>query len=103
MQNRRIYLLAALGSGIEFYDFSVFIFLTSILGSVFFPGQNPFFSTIFSYSILIIGTLGRLFGGILFSHIGDKYGRKSSFLYTIVCMAIPSFLIAFLPTYATWG
>ena len=100
---RQMYILAALGSGIEYYDFCIFIFFTKILGNLFFSVHDPLISTLLGYSILIIGTFGRLFGGILFSHIGDKHGRKSAFLYTILCMTIPSFIITFLPTYASIG
>ena len=78
----KVTLHAALGVGIEFYDFVVFILFSSVIAGLFFPATK---TLAFSYTFLIFvaGYLARPLGGIILAHIGDKYGRKNVFLMTI--------------------
>lgn len=55
------------------------------------------------YAVFAIGYLIRPLGGLIFSHFGDKYGRKKTFIFSVLLMAVPTVLIGFLPTYQQVG
>ena len=100
---KRILLLSSLGGVLEFYDFIIYIFLAPIIEKLFFANNSSYVATLKTFAIFSIGYLFRPLGGIIFSHFGDRYGRKVVFLLTVVCMAIPSFAIGLLPTTAQMG
>nr|WP_234384252.1 MFS transporter [Francisella noatunensis] len=56
-----------------------------------------------AFSAYAVGYLARPFGGIIFGHFGDKYGRKKTFTISILIMALSTFLIGILPTYSSIG
>lgn len=95
--------LSSLGGGLEFYDFVVFAVFASILGHHFFPAYSHSARLVGAYSVFAIGYLARPLGGIIFSHFGDKYGRKKSFSVSISVMAFTTLLMGLTPTYAEWG
>lgn len=103
IEQKKIIALSSLGGALEFYDFVVFIFMAKLLGELFFPATNPLASLMASLAVFAIGYLARPFGGVLFGHFGDRFGRKKTFVATVVLMAIPTFLIGALPTYHTVG
>jgi MFS family permease len=95
---RRALLLSALGGTLEFYDFIIYIFLAPMIEKVFFADSSTYVATLKTLAIFSIGYLIRPLGGIVFSHFGDRYGRKVVFLLTVIFMAVPSFAIGLLPT-----
>lgn len=99
----RIVFLAAIGGALEFYDFMIFVFLASIISPQYFPAQNHITSLLSYFGVFAVGYFARPVGGIIFSHYGDILGRKNTFYYSLILMAIPSILIALLPTYQTMG
>lgn len=101
--NTKTHFLTAIGAGIEYYDYSVFAFFSMIIGQQFFPTKKPAIATIIGFCLFSVGTLARLIGGVIFSYIGDKNGRKVSFIYTVFFMTIPAFLISILPGYSNIG
>lgn len=102
-QEKKIIFLAALGGALEFYDFIIYVVFAPIIGKIFFPQTDALASLLSIYAVFAIGYLVRPLGGILFSHFGDKYGRKKTFLYSVMLMAIPTVCIGFLPTYQHIG
>ncbi len=102
-QQKKILALSSLGGALEFYDFIVFVFLAKTIGSLFYPSQNPVLSLITTYSVFAVGYLARPLGGMIFGHIGDRYGRKKTFIATLLLMALPTFFIGLLPTYQNMG
>jgi MFS family permease len=102
-QQKKILALSNLGGALEFYDFIVFVFLAKNISNLFFPAKSPILSLIITYSVFAVGYLARPLGGIIFGHIGDRYGRKKTFIATLLLMALPTFLIGLLPTYQTAG
>lgn len=100
---RKVLFLSSLGGVLEFYDFIIYIFLAPILEKVFFANNTNFVATLKTLAIFSIGYLLRPLGGIVFSHFGDRYGRKVVFLLTVILMALPSFAIGLLPTTAQIG
>ncbi len=103
VDNKKLLFLVSLGAVLEYYDFAIFIYLAPTIGMSLIPAKNQIVNLILSYAIFSIGAVFRPLGGLFFSHIGDTRGRKFTFLYTILLMAIPTFLIAFIPSSATIG
>ena len=85
------------------YDFIIYISFSKIIGYLFFPSQDHFISLLSTLGVFAVGYLLRPLGGVIFGHFGDKFGRKKTFAVSISLMAIPTFLIGFLPTYKTIG
>ncbi len=102
---RRILLSSVIGNALEWYDF--FLYGTAaalVFGKLFFPaGTDPLVGTLGAFAGFAIGFLARPFGGLLFSHIGDRYGRKRALVSTLVLMGAATFLMGLMPTYAQIG
>jgi MHS family proline/betaine transporter-like MFS transporter len=99
----RIVVLAALGGMLEFYDFSIYGIFSLYFAHQFFPSGNPLMTIIESYVVFVLGYFARPIGGIIFSHIGDEYGRKRVLIITVLLMGLSSFGIGMLPTYSQIG
>jgi len=91
------------GNILEWYDFTVYGFFATIIGTQFFPEEDKIVQLISAFGVFAAGYLMRPIGGIIFGHIGDRQGRKKALLLSILMMAIPTTLIGFLPTYANIG
>lgn len=100
---RKIIFLASLGGALEFYDFVIYVIFAPVISQIFFPETDSLASIMSVYAIFAIGYLVRPLGGIAFSHFGDKYGRKKTFICSVLMMAVPTFLIGLLPTYQHIG
>jgi len=100
---RKALLLSSLGGMLEFYDFIIYALLASYISKLFFPIQSAITSLLIAFSAYAVGYLARPFGGIIFGHFGDKYGRKKTFTISILIMALSTFLIGILPTYSSIG
>jgi MFS transporter, MHS family, shikimate and dehydroshikimate transport protein len=99
-----IALASAIGTTIEWYDFFLFGVVTPIvLNKLFFPNFDPLVGTLLAYTTFFVGFISRPIGGIMFGHYGDRIGRKTVLVLTILIMGIATFLIGLLPTYASVG
>jgi MHS family shikimate/dehydroshikimate transporter-like MFS transporter len=101
---RRVVLASFIGTAIEWYDF--FLYGTAaalVFGELFFPKVEPATATMAAFATHAVGFFARPFGGVIFSHYGDKLGRKSMLVTTLVMMGLATFCIGLLPTYATAG
>lgn len=97
-------LLTSIGGMLEFYDFVIFGMFAIILGKTFFPAEgSQALQALLAFTVFAVGYFARPLGGIFFGHIGDKYGRKKSFILTILIMGVAAFLIAILPSYKSVG
>jgi MFS transporter, MHS family, shikimate and dehydroshikimate transport protein len=95
---------SAIGTTIEWYDFFLFGVVTPIvLNKLFFPNFDPIVGTMLAYTTFFVGFLSRPIGGIIFGHYGDRIGRKTVLILTILIMGVATFLIGLLPTYASVG
>jgi len=95
--------IASIGGGLEMYDFSIYIFFAPIIAELFFPHTSYFASLLLTLAIFAVGYFSRPLGAIIFGHYGDRIGRKTGLVVTIVLMAVSTALIGLLPTYATIG
>lgn len=103
--NARIVALASMiGTSIEWYDY--FLYGTAaalVFNKVFFPEFDPLTGTLASFGTYAVGFFARPFGGIVFGHFGDKVGRKTMLLITLLMMGLPTVLIGLVPSYADIG
>lgn len=96
---------SSLGTIFEWFDFYIFGTLAAIMGAQFFEvkGINPTTSFIFALLALAAGFIVRPFGAMVFGGMGDKVGRKHTFLITMIIMGLSTFLVGVLPTYHQIG
>jgi len=96
---RRILASSFIGTAIEYYDFILYATAASIVfDKVFFSGVGGSAALLLSFGTLAAGYLARPIGGLLFGHLGDRLGRKSMLVVTLVLMGTVSVLIGLLPT-----
>jgi len=101
---RKAVFAATVGTTIEWYDF--FIYGTAaglVFGKLYFPHEDPLTATLAAFGTYFIGFVGRPIGAAIFGHYGDRIGRKATLIATLLCMGIATFLIAFVPSYASIG
>jgi metabolite-proton symporter len=101
---RRALVASAIGSAIEWYDYFLYGTMSAIVfGNLFFPSTDPLTSQLLALASFALAFLVRPIGGIVFSHIGDKIGRKKTLVMTLAIMGLSTVLMGLLPTYAQIG
>ena len=100
---RRVVIAAAVGNIIEWYDFYIFGSLASILAVKFFEKSHPVAAFLSTVALFSIGFLIRPLGAFVFGWLGDKVGRKYTFLVTLSGMGLSTAVIGIIPTYAQIG
>src|ERR1700728_110701 len=103
-QLRKAVIAATVGTTIEWYDF--FLYGTAaglVFPKLFFPNANPLTGTLLAFSTYFVGFAARPIGAAIFGHYGDRIGRKATLIATLLVMGIATFLIAFVPSYASIG
>ncbi|MGH3669265.1 MAG: MFS transporter [Pseudonocardiaceae bacterium] len=101
---RRAVVASTVGTAIEFCDF--FLYATAaalVFPQLFFPGESALLGGLAAFGTLFVGFAARPVGAVIFGHFGDRLGRKSTLIATLMLMGIGTFLIGCLPTYATIG
>jgi metabolite-proton symporter len=106
-QLRRAVLAATVGTTIEWYDFFLYSTVTGLVfAKLFFPNADPLTGTLNAFGIYAVGFAARPVGAAIFGHYGDRIGRKSTLIATLMLMGIATFLVALVPTYdsiGVWG
>jgi MFS family permease len=101
---RRALVAATVGTTIEWYDFLLYSTMAGLVfGKLFFPQEDALTGTLSAFGIYFVGFVARPIGAFIFGHYGDRVGRKSTLIFTLVLMGISTFLVAFLPGYETIG
>ncbi|MGI9822236.1 MFS transporter [Agromyces sp. Marseille-Q5079] len=101
---RRAVAAASIGTALEWYDF--FLYGTAaalVFPTLFFPGEDPMTGVLLSFAVFATGFLARPLGGLAAGYLGDRFGRRSTLLGTLLVMGIATSLIGLLPTYAQVG
>lgn len=96
---RRSVWIAAFGTVVEWYDFSLYLYLTPVLGRVFFHSQSP----TLTYGVFATAYLMRPVGAMFFGHLGDRMGRRITLVVSAGVMAVAMALTALLPSYSQIG
>jgi len=101
---RRVAFASMIGTTIEWYDF--FIFGTAsalVFGQLFFPDFSELAGTLAAFATFAVGFIARPVGGLLFGHIGDRIGRKTTLVVTLTMMGLATFAMGLMPTFAAIG
>src|SRR5688500_10241426 len=101
---RRVAAASLVGTTIEWYDF--FLYGTAaalVFNELFFPDADPLIGTLAAFGTFAVGFAARPIGGIVFGHYGDRIGRKTMLVLSLMIMGVATFLIGLLPTYASIG
>ena len=99
----RVIIASSAGTAFEWYDFFIFGSLAPVISKVFFSGLDPTPALLAALALFAAGFAFRPLGAILFGALGDRIGRKATFLLTVSLMGGATFLIGLLPTYAQAG
>ena len=99
----RAILIGSIGNLVEYYDFYVYAAFSLYFAKSFFPDGDELTRQLSSAMVFAFGFLARPFGGWLFGHLADRYGRRLSLMLSVLLMCLGSLTIAVMPTYATIG
>ncbi|MBZ8178386.1 MFS transporter [Corynebacterium sp. 3HC-13] len=103
-QQRKATLGAFVGTSIEWYDFYIFGTAAALVfGKLFYPDLAAGAGLIASFATFWVGFIARPIGGLIFSHFGDRFGRKNTLVVTLLLMGAGTFAIGCLPTYSSIG
>src|ERR1041385_6217567 len=100
---RTVIMAAAAGNVIEWYDFYIFGSLATILSVKFFEKSHPVAALLSTIALFTAGFLVRPLGAFVFGWLGDRIGRKYTFLVTLSGMGLSTAIIGIIPTYAQIG
>ncbi|WP_418648103.1 MFS transporter [Thauera butanivorans] len=101
---RRVVTASLIGATIEWYDFFLYGVVAGIVfNKLYFPVDDPMVSTMLAYGTFAVGFISRPLGGVIFGHFGDKIGRKSMLVMTLMIMGVATVLIGLVPTYDQIG
>ena len=103
-QLRKAVIASTVGTAIEWYDFFIYGFIGPLVfDKLFFPKLDPLIGTIAVFATFSVGFLARPLGGIVFGHFGDRIGRKSILMVTLLLMGGGTAAIGLLPAYDRIG
>jgi MFS family permease len=106
-QLNRAILASTIGTAIEWYDFFLYSAVTGLVfAKLYFPESEPLVGTLQAFGIYAVGFVARPIGAAIFGHYGDRIGRKSTLIATLLLMGIATFCVAFVPGYeriGIWG
>jgi len=103
-QLRRAVIAATIGTAIEWYDFFLYSTVTGLVfAKLYFPHSDPWVGTLEAFAIYAVGFIARPIGAAIFGHYGDRIGRKSTLIATLLLMGVATFAVALVPTYQSIG
>ncbi|MGK7379706.1 MFS transporter [Planococcus sp. 1R117A] len=103
-QTRRILTASLVGSSIEWFDYFLYGTMAALVfNQLFFVNEDPTVGLMLAYASFALSFFIRPFGGIIFSHIGDRIGRKKTLVITLSLMGLATFGMGLLPTYQAIG
>src|SRR5262249_9426635 len=106
-QLRRAVIASAIGTTIEWYDFFIYGIVTGLVfAKLYFPQSDPLAGTLQAYAVFFVGFVARPVGAVILGHCGDRIGRKSALIATLLLTGLASFAIGLVPTYeqiGAWG
>jgi MHS family proline/betaine transporter-like MFS transporter len=94
---------ALLGTITEWYDYSLYGYMSAVLANHFFPNDDPTVSLIKHFAVFALGFIAKPLDSLIFGFIGDGRGRRYALRWSIVGIALPTALLGFLPSYNQWG
>jgi len=102
--HKRVLAASLIGTAVEFYDFYIYATAASLVfGPLFFPSSSPSLQLLAAYASFAVAFFARPLGAAVFGHYGDRIGRKSTLVASLMLMGASTLAIAFLPTYEAIG
>jgi MHS family proline/betaine transporter-like MFS transporter len=77
------------GNVLEWYDFALYGYFATVIAKLFFPTGDEFTSLMMTFGVFASGFIARPLGGVIFGHVGDKYGRRAALIVSIILIMIP--------------
>ena len=103
-QLTRAVIASTIGTSIEWYDFFLYSTVTGLVfAKLYFPNSDPVVGTLQAFLVYAVGFIARPVGAAIFGHFGDRIGRKATLIATLLLMGIATFLVGFVPGYASIG
>jgi len=103
-QARRVATASAVGTTVEWYDFFIYgTAAATVFGPRFFPQVSPVVGTLSAFATFGVGFLARPLGGVVMGHFGDRIGRKSMLVWSLLMMGVSTLGIGLLPDYSQIG
>src|ERR687887_1490569 len=106
-QLRRAVVAGTVGTAVEWYDLFLYSTVTGLVfARLYFPRADPLVGTLEAFGVYAVGFLARPIGAAIFGHYGDRIGRKSTLIITLMLMGVATFAVGFVPTYeqiGIWG
>jgi MFS family permease len=100
----RLATASLIGTTLEYYDFAVYSTLAALVfNRLFFPAFDPLSGTILALSTFAVGYVARPIGGVIFGHLGERFGRRFVLVMTLLVMGTTTAMIGLLPTYESAG
>src|SRR5215831_13021298 len=94
-QLARAVIASTIGTTIEWYDFFLYSAVTGLVfARLYFPNSEPLVGTLQAFGIFAVGFLARPIGAFIFGHYGDRIGRKSTLIATLLLMGLSTFAVA---------
>jgi metabolite-proton symporter len=104
VQLRRAVIASTIGTAIEWYDFFLYSTVTGLVfAKLFFPHSDPWVGTLEAFAIYAVGFIARPIGAAIFGHYGDRIGRKSTLIATLLLMGLATAAVAVVPAYQSIG
>src|SRR3989442_9384285 len=107
VQLRRAVIASTIGTTIEWYDFFLYSTVTGLVfAKLYFPNSDPLVGTLQAYAVFFVGFVARPVGAAIFGHYGDRIGRKSALIATLLLTGLATFAVALVPSYeqiGIWG
>jgi MFS transporter, MHS family, proline/betaine transporter len=100
---RKAVTAGTVGNFMEWYDFAVYGYMAPIIASLFFPNQVRVVALLSTFAVFAVAFFMRPLGGLVFGHFGDRLGRRGTLAAAVILMAMATFMIGVLPTYAQIG
>ena len=101
--HKRALVAACIGNFIEYFDFVIYGYFASVIAVLFFPSDDPAASLLLTFAVFAISYASRPIGGLIFGHLGDRYGRKTPLAVAILLIAAATTAIGLMPTYESIG
>src|SRR6202022_2471325 len=104
VQLRRAVIASTIGTTIEWYDFFLYSTVTGLVfAKLYFPGSDPLVGTLQAFGIYAVGFVARPVGAAFFGHYGDRRGRKTTLIATLLLTGLSTFAVGFVPSYESIG
>ncbi|MCH9613943.1 MAG: Fosfomycin resistance protein AbaF [Chlamydiia bacterium] len=100
---RSIVIPLTIAGALEWYEVYLYVYWAKVFSSALLDLSLPLYDLIHATALLMVGVFSRPLGGLLFGYIGDKIGRRQAFYFSVILLAIPSFLTVFLSSFSSWN